>query len=811
MKPTKLDKELIKRTSAYAEQIRRLYAKAVNDILAVSSHMEIQEGEMFSFSANKKLEKFVTDRIRALQSSAYLAIKNNIEVEWNLSHDNLDNIIVSQFGKKILKNESFAGWFQRNTDAMDSFIKRSDNGLDLSKRVWNYTDQLRDEMEIAMTVSIGDGTSASQISRQVRQYLNEPDKLFRRVRNEDGNLKLSKAAKAYRPGQGVYRSSAKNAMRLARTETNMAYRNADNERWNKLDFVLGQEVKLAHDHPEYDICDELAGRYPKDFVFDGWHPNCFCYHVAILLPPDEMLKMQKAIANGEPYDIESKRVKDVPDNFKNWVHQNTDKLAIASERGKTPYFVKNNQQIVNDIIDPPQAIEIAKRRHESRTPEQIEKVQRKWHLRKTNRKYGANVLSIMSGIKDVNVSDLENALNGGDIALILSEAKKLKAIGKEIYGLNHINDPMQVAKDFSLKDAKLVDNAVKAKLESWAHLSLQEKQKKLSFEVDWLEDNQKYDTWKVAQGAYSAELSKVSDQIYWETIKEKHIQVGLFKTKSKPYLDLVSMVEQAIANGDKTEAEILFAEIEQKRNELDKAAQRRLRKRQDKLGADSISFKEMSKEYRDKLFDVFDKTESDKNAELDDRHRKNTLSKWNTLTEEEKRAVSKYTETFSYLNEPLRGLTYQGPRAKEEYAKDLPILTEALNKFSLEQDSVVRRGSYDFPIKELGKNLSELKVGDIFTDKAFLSTAIQKDGGFKRTYNMIIVVPKGARGIYAEPFSHYTDEGKFSFTGNIWDGVSKEDIKTELEWIGQRGSMLKVVRREPYSNTIYFEMIGQLQ
>jgi hypothetical protein len=55
----------------------------------------------------------------------------------------------------------------------------------------------------------------------------------------------------------------------------MAYRSADVARWEKLDFVTGYEVKLSNNHPEYDICDELAGKYPKTFVFKGWHPNCY--------------------------------------------------------------------------------------------------------------------------------------------------------------------------------------------------------------------------------------------------------------------------------------------------------------------------------------------------------------------------------------------------------------------------------------------------------------------------------------------------------------------------------------------------------
>lgn len=867
MKPTKLDKDLVKRTEAYAEQIRRLYAMAVNDILEISSHMDVKEGEMFSFSENKRLSKLINDKIRALHSSVYLSIKKNIELEWNYGHDNLDNMIVSKFGKKILKNESFAGWFHRNTEAMDAFIVRSDKGLDLSKRVWKYSNQLRDEMEIAMTVSIGEGVSASQVSRRVRQYLNEPDKLFRRVRNEDGNLKLSKAAKAYKPGQGVYRSSAKNAMRLARTETNMAYRKADNDRWQKLDFVLGQEVKLAHDHPEYDICDELAGKYPKDFVFEGWHPQCFCYHVAILLPPEEMLKMQKAIANGEEYDIESKRIKNVPDNFKNWVHANKDKLEIARGRGKTPYFVKNNNQIVKDIIDPPTALEVAKRRHKARTPDQIESIQRKWHTRNVNRKYGNNVLSVMSGIKDVDISGLEKALGGGDIALILSEAKKLKAIGKEIYGLKHIENPMQVAKDFSMKEAKLVDKAVKDKLASWSHLSLEDKKKKLVFEVDWLAENPKYDTWEVAQQAYSNELEKVSELIEWEAIKAEYNfaksyytdsadyeylldmlseaiddmdnkvyaqelidklnavkgeeeywkevttkwqKYDSFKTKSKPYLDLVKKLDEAIHKKEKHGVNLYILEIEQKLEDLAKAREYRQRRRSKKTVASGVMFDEMTEKVREELYNEFLSVPEFEYPKVDEEYREHSKKAWGMLSEEEKRTVTKYTETFSYLNEPLRGLNYYGDRAKEEYDKDMPILTDALNKFQLDRDIVVRRGTKDFRIKELGYNLSHVKPGDEYTDGGFLSSSIQKDKGFRNyPINLIIVIPKGARGIYAEPFSHYTDHGKFSFSGTLWDGSSKEVLKNEAEWVGQRGARYRVIRK--FGNDIYLQMIGQLQ
>ena len=120
-------------------------------------------------------------------------------------------------------------------------------------------------------------------------YLKQPDKLFRRVRDEHGQLKLSKNAKAYHPGQGVYRSSYKNARRLASTEANIAYHKADEQRWSELDFVVGYEIVVSeHSKRKHDICDDLAGRYPKTFQFSGWHPHCRCHAEPILMTEQEI-------------------------------------------------------------------------------------------------------------------------------------------------------------------------------------------------------------------------------------------------------------------------------------------------------------------------------------------------------------------------------------------------------------------------------------------------------------------------------------------------------------------------------------------
>lgn len=133
-------------------------------------------------------------------------------------------------------------------------------------------------------------------------------------------------------------------MRVARTETNMAYRTADNERMQQLDFVLGQEIKTSNNHgaKDADICDILAGKYPKDFEWTGWHPQCRCYMTAILADWSEIAKMEDAIDQGKTYTPDGV-VTEPPDNFNQWKKDNADKIARAEERGTLPYFLRDNK------------------------------------------------------------------------------------------------------------------------------------------------------------------------------------------------------------------------------------------------------------------------------------------------------------------------------------------------------------------------------------------------------------------------------------------------------------------------------------
>lgn len=215
--------------------------------------------------------------------------------------------------------------------------------MGLSERVWSFVNQTKEEFELAIEVGMTEGRSAADLSRDVRQALREPAKLFRRVPDkETGQLRLSKAAQAYNPGRGVYRSSFKNALRLTATENNMAYRRSDHERWQNTPWVLGIEISTStNNHEQEDICDELAGKYPKDFVFVGWHPFCRCFATPILPDEEEYDKYEEALIAGDDVDdFEfSGRVEDLPENFTEWCEENAERIENASS---DPYFLRDN-------------------------------------------------------------------------------------------------------------------------------------------------------------------------------------------------------------------------------------------------------------------------------------------------------------------------------------------------------------------------------------------------------------------------------------------------------------------------------------
>lgn len=354
-KPSDYDKTHLRNMAAIGTRIDRIFKKASEEAAKIGvSIKDLPADRIFSFDDYPETRKQIERLMTALQQSMEGTIVNGVRSAWTLSNNKNNALAQRVFGSNVgkLTKEQERRYFSTNGDALEAFIARKAQGLNLSDRVWRYTQAFKREIELGLDLGIRSGRSAAQMSRDLRQYLQHPDKLFRRVRNQHGNLKLSKAAKEFHPGRGVYRSSYKNARRLATTETNIAYRTSDHLRWQQMDFVVGIEIKLSNNHtlngvPLTDICDTLAGRYPKDFKFTGWHPHCRCHVVTVLKTEEEMAEDTQRILAGKPTTQESvNRVSQYPGAFREWVQEHKEQI----EGSRTlPYFIKDNKTAVDKM------------------------------------------------------------------------------------------------------------------------------------------------------------------------------------------------------------------------------------------------------------------------------------------------------------------------------------------------------------------------------------------------------------------------------------------------------------------------------
>lgn len=338
------DAEQYLRTEAVARRIEAIYREAIEEAVRIGLMVGADRRGLdvpFSFEHLPQARIRADRMLQLFAARLMVLIQRGQEEAWLFASKKNDAMVQAIFGKSNLPKQVLERYGNRNVEALSAFQKRKVGGLGLSERVWRQAEQLEQELAMSLDLGLGEGKSAAQLSREVRQHLHQPERLFRRYRDRRGTLQLSKNAKIYHPGQGVYRSSYMNAMRLARTEVNMSYWESDHVRWKQLDFIVGFEVRKSNNHPVLDICDALAGRYPKTFKFTSWHPHCRCHAVPIFATEGEINQLERMLLNEQ--DTSGFRsvnaVRSVPASFRGWVNQNRDRITRAKSK---PLFVVEN-------------------------------------------------------------------------------------------------------------------------------------------------------------------------------------------------------------------------------------------------------------------------------------------------------------------------------------------------------------------------------------------------------------------------------------------------------------------------------------
>ena len=808
----KQQQELFKRTEGYAAEVRAIYLEAMGEIINLVKGTELEDGKPFSFAEYGYSEE-VTPILRNMYSRTYQVIRGGVQKEWLQSNEHNDELVKSVFGEHSIEDHHFARYFLRNKEAMDAFFARKtgEEGLNLSQKVWKYNGMFKEELENALDLAIGEGTPANRLATKIKGYLQEPDKFYRRFRvkigeDENGNPiygriwkrriwdKESESykwvnddPKKYHPGQGVYRSSYRNAQRLARTETNIAYREADFTRWQQLDFVVGVEIKLSNNHPVWDICDDLKGVYPKGFKWVGWHPNCRCYMVPVLAKEEELDQMLDKILNGEdPGSVVTDSPKDLPDQFQTWVKDNEERYAKAEAKGTLPYFIRDNKKAVEQILNP-------------LTPEQK-------HHQELVQKYGESAVQSLYDAFEA----FKTKISSGDLAY---QIKKLKFEAQWVADKNKFPTSPEMVKmlEAELKKVQAQYDQQLAIAEANMILGYKSKSKNLNAILGDLNS-------AIADGKTANEINALTAQAKAKIAEiEKARLAKLAKSAGGDgsTLDLFATAEEKLElarlqdlydkamdrYGSQWHSEVTgaYERLAAYRKEL----ALKYRSHQGKLVKLNGETDELAKQALEEYINAPENHNASTvvggrfEQHSTERRKMEEYSKLTGIPVEELALINRYTYGSKWCNNYGYGIVDSYFGKVEDYGglcqKFYPACNAALEKMPRYNGTVFSGISFD-PMK-LDQYIKEMKAcmssGTAYVNKAFMSSTTSIDRTSIFGDNLMLVI-KSKKGVDVKAISHYASEDEIVFRAGSKFKVLKVYQETTRKYGFGRGWVVEM-------------------
>lgn len=422
--------------AVYNKRLGRLYSDYVKKLTSLGYGEDVLEDDvLFNFDNFPQLKARLNDIFNDYYQNSLLCYKSGITDGVALAY-NHDEMVIG--GYSVLTDKAIR--VARDTAAATFIANRlkTKNGLNLAQTIWNYCQQTKSEFEMAMSNTIADGikkgSSAEEVGKSIRKYLNDPDMMYRRYhtikvqkngkkkdvvtwrrrRIIDGKVRFVEEP-LEKVGMGIYRSARKNALRVARTEINSAYHKARNERWQNEPFVIGQYIHVSPQHNIDDICNDLEGRYPKDYVWISWHAQCICTSDPITIQGEEKKAFYKRLMAGEDMSnyVSPFAVLTMPEKYNQYIKDNSEAIVKAGMKGKLAWHLQDNTKYWVHLLSPSDRKKLglkavsskeltlakAKERHALRTKEQIDKIQSRWD--KHRRDYYNGLVHNLLGSKSV--------------------------------------------------------------------------------------------------------------------------------------------------------------------------------------------------------------------------------------------------------------------------------------------------------------------------------------------------------------------------------------------------------------------------
>lgn len=308
------EREHLDNIMALAYESKKIYDNFINDISRLVDAEDFEGEEYLPFDKipklNSKIEArkstlikkwkeiilsgMLMENLRAQRKNQTINSLTQSSSNNNNSSSRAPKFSAYNIAKPI--SASSSSFFSKGNSPRVNISNAKVSSISISDRVWKEGDNVKRAIEAALNLGIKNAKSKGDIAREIRKYLKDPNYLYKQLATKYHG-KLPREIKLIQhPGRGVYKDPLKNVYRLITTELNNAYRLRDYEMAQNNGYIVGWDIRRSKGRSKShscSLCHELEGKYPKDFLFTGWHPSCLCYALPIISPDGKTNKITK--------------------------------------------------------------------------------------------------------------------------------------------------------------------------------------------------------------------------------------------------------------------------------------------------------------------------------------------------------------------------------------------------------------------------------------------------------------------------------------------------------------------------------------
>ena len=296
---SKLNKEYLKNSLRHEAELKKIYVESANKIEGiVNAKLKVKitnnEKENLKAVIRAEINDVKTNSIKAIKTGIRTSLKNGVATSTESTKSMFTYLKVDKrFNPELIY--ASAHWTYTMLKGVEYILKNPIDGVTLSEHIWKYSDDAYRRIIQDINIGINSGESINSIAERLKSRLIFPERDLRFEWMKDlhpgpeRDLRF-KWMKDLHPGPGVYRSSYKNALRLAKTEFHRAYlegsqRWAQTKKW--ITDVIRREPGPADD---FDCASVKDQPFKKGFEPGLFHPNCMGYNEYI--PNLEMLGIE---------------------------------------------------------------------------------------------------------------------------------------------------------------------------------------------------------------------------------------------------------------------------------------------------------------------------------------------------------------------------------------------------------------------------------------------------------------------------------------------------------------------------------------